>query len=88
MIATKIVASIENSDFLLIGVHDSVFTTEAAAPEMAAVRNDFQGRSFFSVGHIMTAAEGAASLFDGSNWGTVTIADFVGDAAAPWVVTK
>jgi hypothetical protein len=88
LIATEIVASIENSYFLLIGIHDSVFTTEPATPQMAAVGNDFPGSSLFCVGHIMTTTEGAASLFDGSNWGTVTIADFVGDAAAPRVVTK
>ena len=88
MIEAKIIASIENSDFLFIGVIDSVFTTEAATPVMAAVGNDFPGSSFFSVGHIMTATEGAASLSDGSNWSTDSIADFVGDAAAPWVVAK
>ena len=88
LIATEVVASIECSDFLLIGVHDSVFTTEAATPEMAAVGNDFPGSSFFSVGHIMTTTEGAAALSDSSNWGTVTITDVVGDTAAPWVVAK
>lgn len=88
LIEAKIIASIENSDFLLIGVIDSVFTTEAAAPVMAAVGNDFPGSSFFSVGHIMTATEGAASLSDSSNWSTDSIVDFVGDAAAPWVVAK
>jgi len=47
LIAAEIVASIENSNFLLGGVHDSVFTTEAATPQMAAVGNDFPGSSFF-----------------------------------------
>jgi hypothetical protein len=88
LITTEIVASVENSDFLFIGVHDSVFTTEAATPEMAAVGNNFPGSSFFSVGHIMTTAEGAASLSDSTDWGTVSVTDFVGDAAAPWVVAK
>lgn len=88
LITTEIVASVESSDFLLVGVHDSVFTAEAATPQVAAVGNNLPCGSFFSVGHIMAAAEGAASLPDSTDWGTISVADFVGDAAAPWVVAR
>ena len=88
LIEAEVVASIEDSNFLLIGVHDSVFTAEAATPVITAVGDNLPGSSFFSVGHIMTTAERAASLFDGTNWGSVSVVDFVGDAAAPWMMAK
>jgi hypothetical protein len=56
LVAAEIVASIENSNFLVIGIENSVFTAETANPVMAAVGDDLPSSSFFCVDHIMAAA--------------------------------